>query len=107
MYKSINCNTYLKTQRKRPHLAAKILALVVFLLLAAVSYATSCDTADYRHLVGSMYTRSRMLNVAPNSRGDLLIAGIYLEMTDVDYPEYAYVYLFRESTCSYMWRFGN
>ena len=73
------CNTYLNTQRKRPQLAGKILTLLNFLLLAALSNATSCDTADYRHLVGSMSTRSRMLNVAPNSKGDLLIAGVYVE----------------------------
>ena len=73
------CNTSLNIQRKRPQSTGKILAFVKFLLLAALSNATSCDTADYRHLVGSMSTRSRMLNVAPNSKGDLLIAGVYVE----------------------------
>ena len=87
---------------------AQLLVVTLLMQFLAIN-AASCDLADYKNLVGSSLTMSSGLLVAPNSKQDLLIAGGYTEYVDsVDRQDsYIFVYLFRESSCSYEWRFST
>ena len=94
--------------------------MIALLLISAVriAHAGTCNTAnDYLHVVGSYNTDHQKLITAPNftSGGslDLLIAGTYTEKRapPIDIlstgDDQLFVYLFQESTCSYLWHYNG
>ena len=67
----------LKQGHHRISAIAMIMALILTTFLPTQVKATSCETSDYKHLVGSPIIQLDGLYVAPNSQNDLLIGGGY------------------------------
>ena len=71
-------------------------------VLVAPSLAACTPSDDYLNLIGGDTIGVEHLIAVPNAANDQLVAGTYLDsMLDT----FSYMYLFRESTCTYVWKF--
>ena len=99
-----------KHSNKQIKTSSTIAGLLGTLLFASTvlfsrTVSASCTTSDYKNIVGSQYTKTMALYAAPNSQSDILVAGNYYEEDNLDIFR-MYVYLFSESTCSYLWTYN-
>lgn len=67
--------------------------------------AAACDNANYLSMIGSIHTYHWSVFAAPDSQGNLLVAGNYRDRGVTSEFYIPYAYLFKQSDCSYVWTY--